>query len=91
MEDVKLRLTLAENLKREMAVRGISQSELGRRMGVPSTWICEIIAAKRAITLDSLERIAATINVTAGSLLLAPPDGIPFAPHSSPEIFSGRS
>ena len=76
---MKLRKILAANLRREMSVRGLSQSELARQIGVAPARVNEILAGKYSPTLDTVERLAAGLGILPTVLLL--PSAEPIASH----------
>lgn len=46
---------------------GMSQAELGRRMGVPTNRISQLIAGKRALTAETALRLEAVLGVEVGT------------------------
>ena len=71
---MQARLLFAENIRREMDVRGWSQSELSRRSGVPQPRISQILAAHRDCQLSTIDRLADAFGLTASALLAPPAD-----------------
>ncbi len=60
---------LAGNIRRELGRMKFSQSELGRRCGLPPARINEILAGKFDPRLGTIERIAAGLEVPLSSLV----------------------
>lgn len=59
---------LAALLRDEMVARGLSQTEVARRMGVSVPNVCQILDGE-SFTLDSLERITKAIGIQVGFLI----------------------
>jgi len=65
----KLNELVALNLKRLRQDAGLSQEELAERCGVHRTYMGSVERGERNITLDTLQRIAQSLNVEPLSLL----------------------
>lgn len=66
------KLLIARNLLQLRVRSGITQTELARRMGTSQRRIAQIEAAQANVTVDMLDRIAATFAVEAATLLEPP-------------------
>ncbi len=66
------RQRLAENLRRHLEVTGLTQTALASACGMAQPRISDILAARYAVTVDTVERIEKALGVPSGSLLLAP-------------------
>jgi len=66
---VTLRAALAEQIRRVRKKRRLSQEELAWRSGLHRTYISMIERAQRSVTIDSLERIAVALGLSASALL----------------------
>lgn len=71
---MKLRETLAANLRREMAARNITSVDLAARCGWKQPRISEILRAEHSPTLDTVEQVATALGVAPPSLLLPLPE-----------------
>lgn len=67
--DSQLRKNLANNLRYERSNRHISQDELADICDLHRTYIGGIERCERNITLSTLEKIAAALDVSALALL----------------------
>lgn len=67
---MNLRETLILNLKREMATRNVSQSELARRIGVAPARINELLRGLHSPTIDTIEKIATALDLPPAALLI---------------------
>ena len=65
-----LRDTFAENLRRVRLHRGYSQEALADLVGIDRTYVSALERKRYAVSLDVLERIAATLNVAPWRLLV---------------------
>jgi transcriptional regulator with XRE-family HTH domain len=70
MDDMRLRSVLAANLRREMSVRSLTQVELSRRCDIAQPHISALLNEKSSTTIDTVERIASALDISAASLLL---------------------
>jgi transcriptional regulator with XRE-family HTH domain len=75
--DVTHRERLAENLRRHLQATGMKQIDLARACKMAHPRICEILAARYASTIDTVERIEKALQLPSGSLLMAPPTELP--------------
>ena len=66
---MSLREILARNLRRLRAERGLSQEELARRAGVNRNYVGMIEREENAATVDTMEQLAAALNVDATDLI----------------------
>lgn len=64
-----LRLTLGANVRAELPRRGLTQEGLTERLEVTPRYLAEIERGERNLTLDSIEALAAQLNVDPHSLL----------------------
>lgn len=53
----------AADFRAEMARRGISGSELARRLGVPHWWVSKRLTGVIPTRIDDLERMSAVVDV----------------------------
>jgi len=67
-----LRRTLAANLRRIRAERGLSQDDFAALVGVHRTYINHLEQAKRGPTIDVIERMADRLKVDPCDLLSDP-------------------
>jgi transcriptional regulator with XRE-family HTH domain len=73
--DVKLSVIVGRNIKKYRKSLNISQEELADKAGLHRTYIGGIERGERNITLDSLQVIAAALNV-APVVLIAEEDNV---------------
>lgn len=66
---MSLRGILARNLRRLRAERGLSQEELAHRAGVNRNYVGMIEREENAATVDTMEQLAAALNVDATDLI----------------------
>jgi transcriptional regulator with XRE-family HTH domain len=64
-----LRSTLARNIRRLRAERGISQEVLADLAGLHRTYIGSIERGERNISIDNIAKLAAAFGITASKLL----------------------
>lgn len=60
---------VARNIRELRQERGWSQDELAARAGLHRTYIGTIERAEQSITVDSMEKLAAALNVKVSRLL----------------------
>ncbi len=60
---------VARNIRELRQERGWSQDELAARAGLHRTYIGTIERAEQSITVDSMEKLAASLNVKVSRLL----------------------
>lgn len=60
---------VAQNIRELRQERGWSQDELAARAGLHRTYIGTIERAEQSITVDSMEKLAAALNVKVARLL----------------------
>lgn len=60
---------VAENIKDARTKLGLSQEELAERSGLHRTYIGGVERGERNITLGSLEKIAAALNVSSAVMV----------------------
>jgi transcriptional regulator with XRE-family HTH domain len=77
---MSLRRVLACNLRRLRAERGLSQEELAHRAGLNRNYVGMLEREENAATIDTLERLAAVLDVPASELLEAAAGGEGNAP-----------
>jgi transcriptional regulator with XRE-family HTH domain len=65
---MKLRRTVARNLRRLRKKRGLSQEELADRAGLNRNYIGMIEREENAPTVDALEQIAKALDINAVEL-----------------------
>jgi len=66
---MKLRRTVARNLRRLRQKRGLSQEELADRAGLNRNYVGMIEREENAPTVDALEQIAKALDINAAELL----------------------
>jgi transcriptional regulator with XRE-family HTH domain len=66
---MKLRRTVARNLRRLRQKRGLSQEELADRAGLNRNYVGMIEREENAPTVDALEQLAKALDVNAAELL----------------------
>lgn len=64
-----LRRTFARNLRQLRSARGLSQEALGDAAGLDRTYISALEREVYSASLDTIEKIAAVLNVSAVDLL----------------------
>lgn len=64
-----LRLTLGANVRAELLRRGLAQEGLAERLELTPRCLAEIERGEQNLTLDSIEALAAQLNVDPHSLL----------------------
>lgn len=67
-----IRATLAGNLKRLRAEKGISQEELAHRAGLDRTYISSLERQVYGASIDVVERLAKVLEVYPSDLLAIP-------------------
>ena len=61
------------NIRSTREFLGLSQSEVARRMGVNSSYICDLEAGRRpSVRLKTLARVAQVLKVDASALIAKP-------------------
>ncbi len=60
---------VAKNIRELRQERGWSQDELAARAGLHRTYIGTVERAEQSVTVDSLEKLAAALNVKVARLL----------------------
>ena len=65
------RARLAQTVRLLRTVRGLTQEELASASGLHRTYISLIERAECSITIDNLERLAATFGITPAEILSA--------------------
>jgi transcriptional regulator with XRE-family HTH domain len=63
------RLTLARNLRRLRAMRGISQEELADLAGLHRTYVGSVERSERNISIDNLAKLASALEISLSALL----------------------
>jgi transcriptional regulator with XRE-family HTH domain len=63
------RLTLARNLRRLRAERGISQEELADLAGLHRTYVGSIERSERNVSIDNIGKLAAAFGIATSNLL----------------------
>lgn len=69
---MRLHDAFRQNIDRELRLRNLSQAELARRCKMPPPRISEAIQGTHCPTLNTVERIASGLGISAVSLLLPP-------------------
>jgi transcriptional regulator with XRE-family HTH domain len=64
-----LRQTFAKNLRRLRSVKGLSQEALGDAAGLDRTYISALEREVYSASLDTIEKVAAVLDVSAVDLL----------------------
>jgi transcriptional regulator with XRE-family HTH domain len=62
--------TVSANIRRELAARRWTQSELAKRAEMPQPRISEVLACRFDPSLKKLERIAKAFGITVSALLM---------------------
>lgn len=66
LADIERRADLrAKNLRRIRDARGWLQTDMARRLGMPSTFVCSLETGDRTITLKTVDRLAAALDILA--------------------------
>jgi transcriptional regulator with XRE-family HTH domain len=65
---MKLRRTVARNLRRLRQKRGLSQEELADRAGLNRNYVGMIEREENAPTVDALEQLAKALDINAAEL-----------------------
>lgn len=68
-----LRRVLAENMRALRAARGLSQEELAAEASLDRTYVSALERERYAASVDTLERLAKALSVSAAQLLSTPP------------------
>ena len=84
MNDVNDLEVVAANVRREMAMRGWSQTDLAQRTGLKQAQVSEILSGKRDHGLKKLGKVAKAFGLRTSALLMPLPD-------EEIAIFSGKS
>lgn len=69
-----LRRTLARNLRRLRAERGISQEALADLAGLHRTYIGSIERSERNVSIDNIAKLAAAFGIASSKLLEDEPE-----------------
>jgi transcriptional regulator with XRE-family HTH domain len=64
-----LRDTLAKNMRRLRAARGLSQEALAFECGINRTYLSAVERAERNVSIDNVARIARGLQIEAWKLL----------------------
>ncbi len=62
---------LAQNIRDYMKVRGLNQTKLAERCGVPQPRIAEILSGRYDPRVGTIERVARALGVPLASLFMA--------------------
>jgi transcriptional regulator with XRE-family HTH domain len=65
------RSILAKNVRLERLQRGWSQEDLASRAGISQTYTSQLESSARAVTVDTLEKLARALGVEVFELLRA--------------------
>jgi transcriptional regulator with XRE-family HTH domain len=63
------RETLARNLRRLRAERGISQERLAELAGLHRTYVSSVERCERNVSIDNIERLAKALKVATADLI----------------------
>jgi transcriptional regulator with XRE-family HTH domain len=66
---VSLADAVADEVRRRMSARGMSQNAAARAAGMPPTLLHRAMNGERALSIDELDALAATLDVTPEHLL----------------------
>lgn len=69
VEQVSVRVALAQNMVKLRALHGWSQEDLAYEAQVHRTFVTQVERQQRNITLDNLEKLAKALGVTPSVLL----------------------
>jgi transcriptional regulator with XRE-family HTH domain len=75
-----MRPTLNKALRLVRVYHDLSQAETARRIGLSKSYVSEIEAGNKKVTLEVLEKYASAFNLPASSLMI-------FAEHSEDQTF----
>ena len=70
LASMKLRQTVARNLRVLRKQKGLSQEELAFRAGINRNYVGQIEREEKSPTVDMIEKLAATLDVDPGTLFL---------------------
>lgn len=62
-------MTTAENIKKARKNAGLTQKELGIKLGVSAAMIAQYESKKRKPKIDTIQKIATALNISIGELL----------------------
>jgi transcriptional regulator with XRE-family HTH domain len=66
---VSLADAVADEVRRRMSARGLSQNALARAAGMPPTLLHRAMSGERALSIDELDALARALEVTPEHLL----------------------
>ena len=69
MASERIMVQIAHNLRTMMAARGWTQSELGRRAGLPPSRIHEILSGKHDPRVGTIEKLANALGFPSAMIL----------------------
>jgi len=61
---------IAENIRIQLAIRRMSQAELGRRLGHSNAWMSYKMLGKTQFDADDLQRVGALFDIDPSKLLV---------------------
>lgn len=65
----KIRVLLADNMKRLRTERNLSQEDLAAKCNLHRTYISDIERCERNVSIDNVEKIALAFNISVSELL----------------------
>ncbi len=74
MDDVTLRKTFSENLKRQIEDRKILKIELARACNFAPSRVTEMLSGNVNVSVDTIETVAKALNIPPIALLLPAPE-----------------
>ena len=63
------RRIFAENLRKARLAKGFSQEDLGEMANLHRTYVGSVERAERNVSIDNMERLAASLGIALASLL----------------------
>lgn len=68
-------MTITKQLKRLIETSGMSRYEISKRSGVAQGVLSQFVTGKRAMTTDTLDKLAPVLGLTLSSRIKAPRKG----------------
>jgi len=73
-------------IKELCSSKGVSQKDLGQKIGVSPTSLSRISTGEQKPSIDTLEKIATALGVEVSELFAAPAEGVITCPHCGKPI-----
>lgn len=79
IENTKKRPTLSENIMRYLMTQGLTQTQVGKLLGLTRSFCSYVAKGQRNFTADEMERLAEALDMTLPELLArsTPPETVP--------------